>query len=96
MGCPNGSAKEEKKNDKGCNSPMKSTFAMYPKCNEVEEPPLIDPINLKPIIEHMDIPNELNNPLPLPYISTMSPQNKRKVSAFLSPIKRVSFKDFCQ
>ena len=69
---------EEKKNDEICNSPIKSTAAILPKMSEDEYSPLSDSFHLKAITDDSDIPNEIDKPVPQPYISLMSPQLKSR------------------
>jgi len=67
------------------NSPIKSAFAIFSQRCQIEEPSL----NLH---DPMEIPNEFNAPLSIPYVSSMSPHSKRK--EVLIPSKKFSTKLF--
>ena len=81
--------KEEEKCGIKKNNKPKSTFALISIKNE-ENAPLINPSNLMSMLDLMEIPKEMDDPLILPYVSSMSPQNKRRESMLVSPSKLLS------
>lgn len=83
------SAMEEVKGQRDDRSPKKSAFAFYPG-EKMEKIRLINPINMKPVLDLMEIPEEYDNPLVLPYVSTMSPQNKARQLDRIVPTKKMS------
>ena len=80
---------EERKTPKKPSGPLKSTLGVLPKCEKREETVLIDPINLKPVSDFMDIPDEFND-FSSPSVPSLSPDGKRKKPSLLGPAKKFS------
>eukprot|EP00826_Nyctotherus_ovalis_P059080 TRINITY_DN8186_c0_g3_i9.p1 TRINITY_DN8186_c0_g3~~TRINITY_DN8186_c0_g3_i9.p1 ORF type:complete len:160 (+),score=20.87 TRINITY_DN8186_c0_g3_i9:534-1013(+) len=73
-----------------CNGPVRNVTDIFPKCVRPKEGPLLTLLDHSYINDCMEIPNEFNDPLRVPYVSSMSPQNKRKASTDFTPVNKFS------